>query len=536
MLARMAPNATAMARSYEDETGRLSQQDQTSGANLFNGFSYDYTDRGNIEAIGETGTIARTRNYSYDELERLTSVESPDAPLNDESYTLDPEGNRLDSHLSATHQTDDANRLTEDDAYSYIYDLNGNLLSKTAKPGIDRPDWDYAYDALDQLISVTRDGIEVERYRYDAFGRRSAIDTIDQAGNFERIAIVNDSSDRTIDLIEVMDGAGASTVQVKNRYSHGGQIDEPLSVEVFNSDGSFDQAYTYHADHLGSIRFITDSVGEIVNTYDYDSYGRPGFTLEFIDQPFRYTGREFDQATELYHYRARQYDPETGRFLQEDPLGFTAGDLNVQRYVGNNPISFTDPSGLVAATETSGTKRGALLASSSQAALGIRVACMFGNIGGLVQTAGLAAGGNLVGASLSGATSISSCGGARVGLTFANSSKATVNAVVDNATAPRFVASVGDILADLAKNDKLKNIARQLFRRGAKHGNGGTADAAIFTKLTGNLVGGSNHLEKVSIAKRSLNKLIASGNLGVRDLAIARTLLKDLQRLTAFTK
>lgn len=155
-------------------------------------------------------------------------------------------------------------------------------------------------------------------------------------------------------------------------------MDEPLSVEVFNSEGSFDQAYTYHADHLGSIRFITDSVGEIVNAYDYDSYGRPGFTVEAIDQPFRYTGREFDQATELYHYRARQYDPETGRFLQEDPLGMLIGmednvryiypnpnfdeilnalitqtflafgpefNLSFYRYVDNNPLNLIDPSG-----------------------------------------------------------------------------------------------------------------------------------------------------------------------------------------------
>ena len=95
-----------------------------------------------------------------------------------------------------------------------IYGLNGNLLSKTAKTGIDRPDWTYAYDALDQLISVSRGGIEVERYRYDAFGHRSAIDTIDQARNFERIAIVNDSSDQTIDLIEVVDVDSATNLNM----------------------------------------------------------------------------------------------------------------------------------------------------------------------------------------------------------------------------------------------------------------------------------------------------------------------------------
>ena len=381
MLGRIAPNTTTTDRAYEDDTGRLMSQMQAASDTAFNGFTYDYTDRGNISEIAETGTIARTKRYSYDELERLTEVAVPDAPSQDESYTLDPEGNRLSSHLSDTGETDVANRLSGDDAYSYVYDLNGNLISKTAKPGVNRPDWTYDYDDLDQLISVSRNGIEVERYRYDAFGRRSVIETANDNALFERTAIVNDGSDRTIDLIEVMDGAGASTVLIKNRYSHGGQVDEPLSVEVFNPDGTFDQAYSYHADHLGSIRFITDSVGEIVNAYDYDSYGRPGFTVEAIDQPFRYTGREFDQATELYHYRARQYDPETGRFLQEDPLGMTYGlfdnlgnlessfsngiigqsrsieqlgglksyNLNLQKYVENNPLSYVDYSGEIAA-------------------------------------------------------------------------------------------------------------------------------------------------------------------------------------------
>ncbi len=48
------------------------------------------------------------------------------------------------------------------------------------------------------------------------------------------------------------------------------------------------------------------------------------------------------------YFRARTYDPNSGRFLQEDPIGFSAGDLNVYRYVGNNPLNYTDPSGLCA--------------------------------------------------------------------------------------------------------------------------------------------------------------------------------------------
>lgn len=165
-------------------------------------------------------------------------------------------------------------------------------------------------------------------------------------------------------------------------------MDEPLSLEVFAAGGTFDQAYTYHADHLGSIRFVTDSVGNIANAYEYDSYGRPGFELEMVSQPFRYTGREWDAATELYHYRARQYDPETGRFLQEDPIGFAAGDLNQQRYVSNNPLSYTDPSGLTAAIESGVTRGGSTGSIGAIANIGMRLNCILTAVGAAIDLAG----------------------------------------------------------------------------------------------------------------------------------------------------
>jgi len=92
MLGRIAPNSTATNRAYEDGTGRLAEQTQAAGGVSFNGFTYDYTDRGNIAEIAETGTLARTKRYSYDELERLTEVDVPEAPTEDEAYTLDPCG------------------------------------------------------------------------------------------------------------------------------------------------------------------------------------------------------------------------------------------------------------------------------------------------------------------------------------------------------------------------------------------------------------------------------------------------------------
>lgn len=46
------------------------------------------------------------------------------------------------------------------------------------------------------------------------------------------------------------------------------------------------------------------------------------------------------------YYRARYYNPATGRFLSEDPLGFWGSGTNFYAYTGNNPISYRDPTGL----------------------------------------------------------------------------------------------------------------------------------------------------------------------------------------------
>jgi len=273
--------------------------------------------------------------------------------------------------------------------YTYVYDLNGNLTSKLPKADAPAgtPEWAYEYDALDQLITVIRDSLPVERYRYDAFGRRTQIATANGTGGFDRLGIINDGSDRTIDVVND-NGAGNSEARPVRRYTHGGNFDEPLQVETFDASGTFDARYTYHADHLGSIRFLTDALGQVVNAYDYDSYGRVAAELAAFEQPFRFTGREWDTAAQLYHYRARNYDPSTGRFIQEDPIGFAAGDLNISRYVWNNPLNYTDPSGLSAITfagqSDDSTKRGLTVGHGAAAIIG----CLFSRAATAISAAG----------------------------------------------------------------------------------------------------------------------------------------------------
>jgi len=62
----------------------------------------------------------------------------------------------------------------------------------------------------------------------------------------------------------------------------------------------------------------------------------------------RYTfqGREIDWSTGLYNFRARWYDPETGRWLSKDPIGINGG-LNQYVFCGDNGVNFVDPEGLL---------------------------------------------------------------------------------------------------------------------------------------------------------------------------------------------
>ena len=201
---------------------------------------------------------------------------------------------------------------------------------------------DYEYDYDGRLTKVTRvDGAtttEVE-YKYDALARR-----------VERVLTVNSvvqSTSKYIfddeDVIAELDGSN----NVVRLFVHGPGIDEPLAVKT---GGSW---YYYHADGLGSVINLSDSSGNQVPGYGYDSFGN--LIIDYFGSSVTYTGREWDREAGLYYYRARFYDPETGRFISKDPIGFRGGDVNLYSYVGQNPVNWIDPSGHITTEGLTGT-------------------------------------------------------------------------------------------------------------------------------------------------------------------------------------
>jgi RHS repeat-associated protein len=90
------------------------------------------------------------------------------------------------------------------------------------------------------------------------------------------------------------------------------------------------------ASRAASIRLLTDANAQIVNRYDYDSYGRRLTAVEGVAQPYTWKAREYIAAIGMYYNRARFYDPQLGRFIAEDPLGYAGGSSNLYAFGWNN--------------------------------------------------------------------------------------------------------------------------------------------------------------------------------------------------------
>ena len=223
-------------------------------------------------------------------------------------------------------------------SYSYneagcLTNLNGVVL-----------DW----DERDRLVNVDAASSRIA-YEYDVLNRRISRTSI--AGGITNVEFyVYNGNQVAADL----DGSG----NLLRTYIWGQGIDNLLAMTVFESDGGIASTNTYYAikDHQNTVIALVDEAGSVVESYEYDAWGNIldvkdgvgnsiGNQQSAIGNRYTFQGREIDWTTGLYYFRARWYNPETGRWLSKDPIGI-AGGLNQYTFVGNNPVNFIDPLGL----------------------------------------------------------------------------------------------------------------------------------------------------------------------------------------------
>jgi RHS repeat-associated protein len=195
--------------------------------------------------------------------------------------------------------------------------LNGNLTSDGLHT--------YTWDARNQLAKIDSGGGAV--FTYDGFGRRIG----KGASGFSTTNFMYDGPNPVQEL-----SGGLPTANLLT----GGTDEYFLRADVSGSS-------SFLTDALGSTLALTDASGTMQTQYSYEPFGSTTQSGASTTNSFGYTGREIDTVG-LYFYRARYYNPATGRFISEDPAGFSGSGPNLYEYADDSPIVFRDPSGLTA--------------------------------------------------------------------------------------------------------------------------------------------------------------------------------------------
>jgi RHS repeat-associated protein len=326
-------NGVSLSRSF-DQDYRLTEQ-SVAGWNS----SYGYDANSNIETLNSS--LLGDLNYRYDALDRLTEERKADLQ---QGYSYDAVGNRTGKSVtplvngeaqagsSHTYQyAASSNRLTEIDGVAVLSDPAGNLTQDGAERELQ-------YDAQNRLTRVKLAGNTVAEFRYNALGQR----THKLVANGTTVFLYG--PDGQLLGEELFDSQGRKL---------SGQfyiwLDSlPLGGVTLSYDGqgaiASSTPFYLHSDHLNTPRLATNQSQQSVWQWQSDAFG-VGQASGNLVVNLRFPGQYFDQESGLHYNYFRDYDPETGRYVESDPIGL-AGGLNTFGYVEGNPVNGIDPSGL----------------------------------------------------------------------------------------------------------------------------------------------------------------------------------------------
>ncbi|MFV2197284.1 RHS repeat domain-containing protein [Nocardiopsis sp. LOL_012] len=421
---------------YEEATRRLSLASVVHqlGDGSLSTKTYDYDDVGNLLRISDEPTSTQVPDdvqcFDYDHLRRLTQAWTPDAvgetacdtePEGQQiggadpywhSYTYDETGNRVEeiqhavigggqtvrsyagpqegqgpAHGVASVTEDGVGGTTE---HTYDYDAAGNMVSRSTGERDQVLEW----GAEGELVSVT-DGLEVTSYVYDADGERL-------------LRRANGATTLYLPGAELVWDPPAGTLEATRYYTHAGE-----TVAVREDSGDLHWVF---ADHHGTGQIAVDAEWGDVAQRRTTAFGQARSASGVWPGERGFVDGTVDASTGLTQLGARAYDADLGRFVSVDPLMDLTDDQQMHgyAYANNNPVSFTDPTGLQYVDPWSIYMKDESDQSSSvdgwQVAYYMRglIPSYHGQSGASGQSSGSSSGGAIAGVSASASASVSS--------------------------------------------------------------------------------------------------------------------------------
>ena len=316
--------------------------------------SYGYDRTGNL--THSTDQRTGTTKFEYDKLGRITKA-------GNELFAFDPAHNILDIPtekvkpyptpspvgegrgegktavpLSDNRSAITDNRLKTYNGTTYYYDEFGNLIHRELADGEVQ---NYFYDLHDQLVKAEifkKDGTkETWSYTYDALGRRIGKGRLKNEEvsetSFPHDLSGNDLENQTrfvwdgSHLLQEIHPDGRYTYIYADQDSY-----EPLAQvrDWTTEDGeNRQQTHYFHCDQIGIPREMTDKDGNLLWFGNYTGWGRLKEETKVTDsayQPFRLQNQYADRETGLHYNFFRYYEPDAGRFVNQDPIGLYGGE------------------------------------------------------------------------------------------------------------------------------------------------------------------------------------------------------------------
>jgi len=317
---------------YDQDYELISISATTGGATIQNLSYGSYDADGNILAITDNLTSARTQAFTYDDLNRVGTASGL---YGSQSYTYDGVGNRLTATLAGTLSTytpatasnQIATIVTGSNTRSFGYLASGQVSGDQRTPS---SDYTLQYDDIGRMNTSKLNGTTLATYTYNGFEQR-VIKTVGTT-------ITDFIFDRFGHLLAEANG---STGAMLREYIW--LDDKPIAM--VDDTGTSPVIYYIHTDHLGTPQKITDGTATIVWDGAFDPFGNPANAPGTLTNNLRFPGQYFDSETQLSQNWHRDYDPTIGRYVESDPIGL-GGGINTYAYVLNDPVELVDPFGL----------------------------------------------------------------------------------------------------------------------------------------------------------------------------------------------